>query len=34
MLKKTVRTAVAPVAHALATLKTWMPVWPICFWMR
>src|SRR4051812_314965 len=26
-----VRSAVAPVAHALATLKTGMPVWPICF---
>ena len=25
------RTAVAPVAHALATLYTGMPVWPICF---
>jgi hypothetical protein len=28
-----VRTAVAPVAHALATLNTGMPVWPICFWI-
>src|SRR5215210_2909174 len=27
-----VRNAVAPVAHALATLYTGMPVWPICFW--
>ena len=26
-----VRNAVAPVAHALATLYTGMPVWPICF---
>ena len=26
------RRAVAPVAHALATLYTGMPVWPICFW--
>ena len=25
------RSAVAPVAQALATLKTGMPVWPICF---
>ena len=30
--RKTVRTAVAPVAHALSTLYTGMPVWPICFW--
>ncbi len=28
----TVRSAVAPVAHTLATLYTGMPVWPICFW--
>ena len=28
----TVRSAVAPVAHALDTLNTGMPVWPICFW--
>ncbi len=27
----TVRSAVAPVAQALATLNTGMPVWPICF---
>jgi hypothetical protein len=27
----TVRSAVAPVAHALATLKTGMPNCPICF---
>ena len=27
----TVRRAVAPVAHALDTLYTGMPVWPICF---
>ena len=26
-----VRSAVAPVAQALATLYTGMPVWPICF---
>src|SRR4029079_7484870 len=26
-----VRNAVAPVAHALATLYTGIPVWPICF---
>src|SRR5437879_5390655 len=26
------RSAVAPVAQALATLNTGMPVWPICFW--
>src|SRR5688572_9831011 len=26
-----VRSAVAPVAHALDTLNTGMPVWPICF---
>jgi hypothetical protein len=26
-----VRTAVAPVAQALATLNTGIPVWPICF---
>jgi hypothetical protein len=26
-----VRNAVAPVAHALETLYTGMPVWPICF---
>ena len=24
--------AVAPVAQALETLNTGMPVWPICFW--
>ena len=28
-----VRSAVAPVAQALATLYTGMPVWPICFWI-
>ncbi len=27
------RSAVAPVAHALETLNTGMPVWPICFWI-
>src|ERR1700712_3292772 len=27
-----VRSAVAPVAQALATLYTGIPVWPICFW--
>src|SRR5882724_2862682 len=27
-----VRSAVAPVAHALATLNTGMPVWPMAFW--
>ena len=34
MAMDTDRTAVAPVAQALATLNTGMPVWPICFWMR
>ena len=28
------RRAVAPVAHALVTLNTGMPVWPICFCTR
>ena len=28
------RRAVAPVAHALVTLNTGMPVCPICFWTR
>ncbi len=31
MASMAVRTAVAPVAQALATLYTGMPVWPICF---
>ena len=31
MAMTTVRSAVAPVAQALETLKTGMPVWPICF---
>ena len=31
IVSSTVRNAVAPVAHALATLYTGMPVWPICF---
>ena len=31
IVSNTVRNAVAPVAHALATLYTGMPVWPICF---
>ena len=34
MAMMTVRTAEAPVAQALLTLYTGMPVWPICFWMR
>ena len=34
MAINTVRTAVAPVAHALATLYTGIPVWPICFCSR
>src|SRR5579883_626023 len=32
MAMTAVRRAVAPVAQALATLKTGMPVCPICFW--
>ena len=31
--KKTVRSAVAPVAHAFETLYAGIPVCPICFWI-